>query len=331
MGLKPASLPLQSTGGVCMRAGTQFRQVQGFLLLFALSLACTLPRPVQGQEPQNEAMPAASLVGYTEEQFIAANTLWTLLHEVAHALIAELDIPVFSNEERVADQIATIAVLHGSADMGVPDRMPPKDEVIMVAHAWRMEWLLEQSNGTPVPYWDNHPLDIQRFYDIMCLLYGSDPDQYEAVEEELGLPFQRAFACADYEHEQARRATRRVIDVYGSLYKGIERPGKVHVVYEPPLHAAHKRLAALVEKEGIAETVATHLERLVVLPHDISFSFTGCFGKETAYWQENRREIVMCYELLDRFSFLYRANRCLRDEALNETGRDCLARQRYTH
>jgi hypothetical protein len=261
---------------------------------------------------------------------VAANTFWTLLHETAHALITELDIPVFGHEEDAADQIATIALLHGTTDLGVPEGIPAVEAVIAAAQAWRVEWQLEKREGVQAAYWDTHPLDIQRFYNMMCLLYGSNPDQYQEVDKQLGLPYQRAFSCADYEHQQARRAVNGAIEVYGRLHEGAVAPGKVRVIYEKPLNEKLRRIAADVEKSGIAELVASHLERLVVLPNAINIAFVACLGNETAFWQRESREIVMCYDLILRFQYLYQARRCFAEKDLSEEELDeCLIRQHY--
>jgi len=281
--------------------------------------------PTAHSEPSDVPTPEI-----TVEEFLVANTLWTLLHETAHALIEELDIPLFGHEEDAADQVATIALLHGTTDLGVPESIPEVDVVIAAAQAWRIEWELEEREGVQAAYWDTHPLDIQRFYNMMCLLYGSDPDKYEEVETQLGLPYQRAFACADYEHEQARRAVNRTIEVYGSLYDSDNTRGKVRVIFEKPLNEELQRIAAIVEKAGVAELVADHMERLVVLPNDISIVFIACMGDETAFWRRDRREIVMCYDLLERFLYLYQARRCFDTPGLSEEKMDeCLIRKHY--
>ncbi len=281
--------------------------------------------PVAHSESPDVATPE-----FTAEEFVIANTLWTLLHETAHMLISELNIAVFGHEEDAADQIATITLLHATTDLGVPESIPEVNAVIAAAQALRIEWELGERNHVQAAYWDNHALDIQRFYNMMCLLYGSDPDKYEEVEKQLGLPYQRAFSCADYEHEQARRAVYRIIEVYGRLYDSDNTRGKVRVIYEKPLSEKHRRIRAIVKKAGVAKLVARHLERLVALPNDINIVFVACLGKETAFWQRDRKEVVMCYDLLERFEYLYQARRCFDTPGRSEEEMDeCLIRKRY--
>jgi hypothetical protein len=42
---------------------------------------------------------------------------------------------------------------------------------------------------------DEHSLNSQRFYNILCLIYGSDPERYEAFVEAELLPAGRAARC----------------------------------------------------------------------------------------------------------------------------------------
>ena len=187
------------------------------LLVFG-SLAATPPEETPPSQPQDPAI-----------RFMLANTLWTLVHEMAHALIAELDVPLLGREEDAADRIATIALLHGSADHDIPNRIEEIEFVIAAAEAWRVEWELERLHQSAAPYWDSHSLDIQRFYNIVCLLYGSDPDKYEDLAEKLELPAQRALECIDYEHEQARSAVAQFIGDHSTMREGAVRRGEIKI------------------------------------------------------------------------------------------------------
>src|SRR3954469_1446355 len=49
-------------------------------------------------------------------EFIIGNTLFTLTHELGHAVISEFQLPVIGREEDAADALPTLALLHvGSA------------------------------------------------------------------------------------------------------------------------------------------------------------------------------------------------------------------------
>jgi hypothetical protein len=246
---------------------------------------------------------------------------------MAHALISEFDVALLGKEEDAADCIATIALLHGHAEFGIPNQIEEIDFLVSTAEAWRAEWELERRHGVTATYADTHSLDIQRYYNILCLLYGSDPDKYGELAVELGLPFERALACLEYEHKQALRGVNYLITMFGPFHNP-RRPGRrISVIYESSPDRRHDRLASLVRNARVAELMAEHTERLFVLPEDIQIVFMSCLGQETAFWREDRKEIVFCYELLERFEYLYRAKGCLEDEGLTEEQLDeCLAR-----
>jgi hypothetical protein len=262
-----------------------------------------------------------------EVRFVVGNALWTLVHEMGHALIAELNVGILGREEDAADCIATIALLHGSTDFGIPNQLDEIEFIVSTAEAWRVEWELERLNATTAAYSDAHSLDIQRFYNILCLLYGSDPDKYGELTIRLGLPYDRALGCAEYEHEQALRGVNYLITKFGPIHEDAPRIGRITVAYEAPLDERRARVAEIVSSARVAELVAEQTERLFVLPQEIQIVFANCLGQETAYWRDDRKEIVFCYELLERFEYLFRAKGCLGDESLgDEALRMCLAR-----
>ncbi len=295
---------------------------------FALAAATVLI--LQGIALSLGDPPAPSSQDDPAIRFMLANTMWTLVHEMGHALIAELDVPLLGKEEDAADRIATIALLHGSADHDIPNRIDEIEFIVAAAQGWRVEWELERLDQVTAPYWDSHALDIQRFYNIVCLLYGSDPDKYAGLADQLALPAQRALECVDYEHQQARDAVTRLIVDHSVLPEGVSRRGRISVVYDEPLNPERQPVAAILKRSGVAELVAGQTERLVVLPHDIKITFCDCFGDETAFWLDDKKEIVFSYDLMERFLYLYRAKVCLEDQTLSDQELGvCLERHRH--
>jgi len=94
--------------------------------------------------------------------------LHTLLHEVGHAIIAQFDLPTLGKEEDAADNLANVLLLEfanegdivalNSADMFALEDQD-RDE-------------LDQSD-----FWDEHSLDIQRYYTTVCHVFGANPQK----------------------------------------------------------------------------------------------------------------------------------------------------------
>ena len=63
-------------------------------------------------------------------------------------------------------------------------------------------------------FWDEHSLDIQRYYTSICHVYGSDSEgNEELINEEYGLSEERAEACIE-EYELLRDGWLRVLQPY---------------------------------------------------------------------------------------------------------------------
>lgn len=111
---------------------------------------------------------------------------WVFLHEVGHALIANYELPTTGGEEDVADRLSTYVNLRELGEDGV-------NSVIAGAEAFFYMSKRQKRDGREMA--DEHLLGEQRFYNSMCLLFGSDPDKYSDVVRKGLLPKERAVRC----------------------------------------------------------------------------------------------------------------------------------------
>jgi hypothetical protein len=123
------------------------------------------------------------------------------LHEIGHAVFHMLGVPILGREEDAADQLATLILLRagpeaargtldGAARMFAPGAEPHVPDESELA--------------------DVHSLDAQRYYNLLCLVYGSDPDAYAALAKDNRLPPDRADGC-EQEYQQVVRAARQLL------------------------------------------------------------------------------------------------------------------------
>ena len=105
------------------------------------------------------------------QQFIIRSSTFLFYHEVAHSLISEFDLPIVSNEETAADNLAVIIALEYTND--------GYDITMDSAELFGMLDQLQKSYQAD-DLWDEHSLDAQRFYNILCLTYGKYPDKVTA-------------------------------------------------------------------------------------------------------------------------------------------------------
>jgi hypothetical protein len=111
---------------------------------------------------------------------------FAFLHEIGHALIATYNLPITGNEEDAADRCSSFINLTELGEDGV-------NAVVAAADAFA----IESKNGAPDKrnLADEHLLQEQRFYNSLCMLYGSDAEKYAYLSDERYLPPERAAKC----------------------------------------------------------------------------------------------------------------------------------------
>ena len=118
---------------------------------------------------------------------IVGSLVSVFLHELGHGLIHQFGLPAVGKEEDAVDQLATV-VLVASGEVG-------NQMALDGAFSWVAEGEAQGKDTTP--FWDEHSLNEQRFYNMMCLIYGSDPDGFSEVITDKELPEERAEQCPD--------------------------------------------------------------------------------------------------------------------------------------
>lgn len=116
---------------------------------------------------------------------IAGTFAFVMLHELGHAVVHVLDLPVTGREEDVADQFATMLMLREGA---VGDSLS-----FAVASMFAQQ--ADSVKFDELTFADEHGLDLQRVYNILCWIYGRDPTRYPEVVTEGWLTDSRAARC----------------------------------------------------------------------------------------------------------------------------------------
>lgn len=120
-------------------------------------------------------------------------TVFTFYHEMAHMLIGELDLPVTGKEEDVADQFSAL-LLSNAGNSG--------QSAILAAAQW---FGSAKSTQSRVQYMDEHSLNEQRAYYLICLLHAKQPEQLGQLVKKLGFPEERLAKC-ELEYRQISRS-----------------------------------------------------------------------------------------------------------------------------
>jgi len=110
-----------------------------------------------------------------------------LFHELGHALMDAWNLPITGKEEDAADQLSTLILIEETEE----------GEQMALDGALAFKLYAALDGGEEKAYWDEHSLDEQRFYGILCMLYGHDPEKYEQMIKDGTLPASRAEMCKD--------------------------------------------------------------------------------------------------------------------------------------
>ncbi|MFM7373155.1 MAG: DUF4344 domain-containing metallopeptidase, partial [Sphaerospermopsis kisseleviana] len=113
---------------------------------------------------------------------VAGTTVFTFFHELGHTLIEELDLPVTGKEEDTVDEFSTILL----SELG--QEFAALASAIQFGLSGNLEM---ESVSQDLSFWDEHSLNYQRFYNIICLVYGKNPKEYDVLVENIGIPPER--------------------------------------------------------------------------------------------------------------------------------------------
>lgn len=114
---------------------------------------------------------------------------FAFLHELGHALIDAYKLPITGNEEDAADRCSSYICLEEMGEDGVR-------AVLAAADAFHIE-AKQNDNPSGKDFSDEHLLQQQRFYNTLCMIYGSNTAKYKYFVGDKYLPESRAARCAN--------------------------------------------------------------------------------------------------------------------------------------
>jgi hypothetical protein len=228
--------------------------------------------------------------------FTAGNLLFVMSHEMGHALIDDMYLYVLGREEDAADSFATITMLK----LG---NMATERALREASKGWFLADQRDRAKGQKMSFYDEHGLDKQRAYQIICLMVGSGQNRFEVLANEAKIPEERQGTCqGDYStaswgwdkalkpHLRTPEQPKTAIKVsYG------DAPSKDNL----DIYAKYLRTARLLE------TIADYAADKYAWTAPITLSAETC-GTSDAHWTHSIRTVVLCYEMAAEFAQLYR-------------------------
>jgi Putative metallopeptidase len=134
------------------------------------------------------------------------STIFSFYHESGHMLIHELNLPIVGKEEDIADQFSAYFLLNNDPTEG----RSMSGEIVLAAARL---FALSISDPSPELLMDEHSLNQQRFYNLVCTLYGSAPGTYEELVKKLDYSSSRLSSCRS-ESEQIANSWKRLLAPY---------------------------------------------------------------------------------------------------------------------
>ena len=124
-----------------------------------------------------------------------------VLHELAHALVREFDLPVLANEETLADAFATVYLTSYMPDRAA-DVLTARVTSLMIEakEVARSEWTVR----------GEHNSDARRAYQIAAIAVAADAAKYKAVAAAAGMTEDDINRARDYGTE-VHRSWRRIL------------------------------------------------------------------------------------------------------------------------
>ncbi|MFN4157723.1 MAG: DUF4344 domain-containing metallopeptidase [Gemmobacter sp.] len=261
------------------------------MLRAALILFCLAAPPVAAESRVAAATPArldaAPLYVMPADSgaadFVQSNLIFVFYHEIAHALIDILKLSVLGREEDAADTLSALLI----------DRLWDEGAAVTLVTDAALAFLLfseeAERGGAELSNWGHHSLDLQRYYNLVCLFYGADPEGRSALAGDLGLPPPRRESCPE-EYQLAA-------DSWGAMLEGMP----------PQDHGPRFRLVVPSARDAYTVLIAEEIEALngeYGLPVFVDVTVERC-GEANAFYDPRARRVVMCIEYAEDLARLY--------------------------
>ncbi|MBS1794883.1 MAG: DUF4344 domain-containing metallopeptidase [Acidobacteria bacterium] len=128
-------------------------------------------------------------------------TLFFFFHELGHCLVDVYELPATGREEDAVDQLSMLILM---------ETMDEDGQYSAASGAIIFKALAENEEASERTFSNEHSLSSQRFYNLVCWMYGKDPNQFGSLVTDGTLPEQRAGRCPD-EYQKMSKAWEKLI------------------------------------------------------------------------------------------------------------------------
>lgn len=212
------------------------------------------------------------------EWFVRDVMVSIFYHELGHALIDVMQLPVLGLEEDAADVLSVVMIDR------LWDAESAEAKVAAAATFWGTSAAQSAEAGYDTAFWGVHSPDERRYFTYLCLYYGGAPEERETMAMDYGLPEDRAVTCPD-EFDMAASS-------WGVFLDELEAAGPGEsLVWQGEAEPADYVEAAILEE-------VEYLNSIWTLPEEVGVQVAPC-EEANAFYDPEAKMITMCSEMAE--------------------------------
>jgi hypothetical protein len=172
--------------------------------------------------------------------------------------------------------------------------------LIEAAKGWVLSAARDKKAKEPLAFYDEHGLDLQRAYNVVCFMVGADPEKFKPLatvaklpEERLG-PCKREYKTTAWSWEEVLKPHRRTPD----------KP-KVAIKIDYQESKDYAAQVAVLRQMRMLEIFAEQAAEQIAWPKPFTIEAREC-GEANARWFLQSRTLTLCYELAGEFIELFK-------------------------
>ena len=246
-------------------------------------------------------------------EFATNASMGIIFHEIGHLIVDEFNVPIFNNEEDVADSFMAWSLIQ------IPDEYASYEDYEYYAEEPHKVikgisdyyyYLTLLGRDTSEVYGKDseyaiHSTDNKRFFNIACFMKGSNPEVFNTYITKRGFDYILEDQC-DYNYWQ-------MSDAWWDVFKGSAQ-GEEYEFWEVYVENYVQKIFLDFQdtnvnihqyfEEYAKPTILYFLQNVIAqvkLQEDYILSFEYCGGDINAYYISSQNKILFCYELVEEF------------------------------
>ena len=241
-------------------------------------------------------------------EFATLASIGIIFHEIGHLVIDELNVPIFNNEEDVADSFMAWYLIHTPDNYETRENYEewseqPHKVIKAISDFYYYRTLLGEDYSDTNEY-GNHSTDNKRFFNIACFMKGANPEVFDSYITKRNLSYILDGQC-NYNYYQMDDAWWNIVEGNKSGKDGYQfwtlypynSPQKININFDYTDDSIFTAFKSYSEY-----TILDFLESFqVLLENEYSISFEYCDGDVNAYYISADNKILVCYELIESF------------------------------